>query len=72
MAGPEAYPLIWRKERGLSLRSPLAWELTLLEGCLRAIPAFAARHGADDMSTHKMTVPVASGDLSLILSWVEN
>jgi hypothetical protein len=71
VAAPEAYPSIFRKERGLCLRSPLGWELILMEGCLRAIPAFVARHTADDMSTHKMTVPVASGDLSLKLSWVE-
>jgi tetratricopeptide (TPR) repeat protein len=72
VAGPEAYPSIFRKERGLSMRPPLAWELELMEGCLRAIPAFAARHRPDDMSRHKMTVPVASGDLSLTLSWIED
>ena len=71
VAGPEAYPSIFRKERGLSMRPPLAWELALMEGCLRAIPAFVARHRPDDLSKHKMTVPVAGGDLSLILSWVE-
>ena len=47
-------------------------EPILMEGCLRAIPAFVARHRRDDMSKHKMTVPVAGGDLSLILSWVED
>ena len=72
VAGPEAYPSIFRKERGLSLRPPLAWELELMEGCLRAVPAFVARHRPEDMSRHTMTVPVASGDLSLILSWVED
>jgi hypothetical protein len=72
VAAPEAYPTIFRKERGLSIRPPLAWELELMEGCLRAVPAFAARHRPDDMSRHKMTVPVASGDLSLMLSWVES
>ena len=72
VAGPEAYPSIFRKERGLSMRPPLAWELELMEGCLRAVPAFVARHRPDDLSRHKMTVPVASGDLGLILSWVED
>ncbi|MFI5460491.1 MAG: DUF6930 domain-containing protein [Isosphaerales bacterium] len=71
VAGPEAYPSIFRKERGLSIRPPLAWELELMEGCLRAVLAFVARHRPDDLSRHEMTVPVASGDLSLILSWVE-
>ena len=69
VAGPEAYPSIFRKERGLSMRPPLAWELELMEGCLRAIPAFVSRHRADDPSMHKMKVPVASGELGLVLSW---
>jgi len=72
VAGPEAYPSIFRKERGLSMRPPLAWELELMEGCLRAVPAFVGRHRPDDLSRRKMTVPVASGDLGLILSWVEH
>ena len=72
VAGPEAYPLIFRKERGMTIRPPLAWELELMEGCLRAIPAFIARHRPDDLSKHKMTVPVALGTLTLILSWVED
>ena len=72
VAGPEAYPLIIRKERGMAMRPPLAWELELMEGCLRAIPAFIARHRPDDLSKHKMTVPVALGTLTLILSWVED
>ena len=72
VAGPEAYPSVFRKERGLSLRPPLAWELELMEGCLRAVPAFVARHRPDDMSRHKMTVPVAPGELCLILSWIED
>ena len=41
-----------------------------MEGCLRAIPAFLARHRPDDLSKHKMTVPVVLGTLTLILSWV--
>jgi tetratricopeptide (TPR) repeat protein len=71
VAGPEAYPSVFRKERGLSLRPPLAWELELLEGCLRAVPAFVARHRPEDVSRHTLTVPAASGELSLVLSWVE-
>src|SRR5438105_1776672 len=35
VAGPDAYPGIFHKERGLSLRPPLAWELELVAGCLR-------------------------------------
>jgi hypothetical protein len=42
LARPDAYPEVFHKDRGLSLRPPLAWELELLEGCLRAIPEFVA------------------------------
>ena len=38
IANPEAYPAVGRKERGMVMRPPLAWELVLLEGCLRTIP----------------------------------
>jgi tetratricopeptide (TPR) repeat protein len=71
VAGPEAYPCVFKKELGMSLRPPLAWELELLEGCLRAIPDFIAAQRPGDTTPHRMTVPVASGDLSLVLSWVE-
>jgi tetratricopeptide (TPR) repeat protein len=67
---PEAFPSVYRKEPGLSLRPPLSWELVLLEGCLRAIPAFLSRHLPGDDARSEMTVPVATGELDLILSWV--
>ena len=70
IAGPAAYPWIFRKERGLSVRPPLAWEMELMEGCLRAILTFVARHHQDHHSRHEIVVPVASGDLNLRLSWV--
>jgi hypothetical protein len=70
VAGPQAYPLLFRKERGMTVRPPLAWELELMEGCLRAIPEFVAKHHSGDSSQHKMTVPVASGELDFVLSWV--
>jgi hypothetical protein len=49
----------------------LVWELELLQGCLHAVLSFVARHSCDDSSTVDMTVPVASGDLNLRLSWVD-
>ena len=70
VARPDAYPEVFHKERGLSLRPPLAWELELMEGCLRAVPEFVARHPQDDPAREEMTVPVASGQLRLVLSWV--
>ena len=71
VAGPEAYPSIFRKERGLTMRPPLSWELELMEGCLRALPMFVVRQPLDDPSPLSVTVPVASGTLGLVLSWVE-
>jgi hypothetical protein len=70
VARPDAYPEVFHKERGLALRPPLAWELELLEGCLRSVPEFVARHQQDDPAREEFTVPVASGQLKLVLSWV--
>ena len=69
VAGPEAHPSVFRKERGMSMRPPLAWELELLEGCLRAIPDFVAGHRPGDTGVVRMTVPVATRALDLRLSW---
>jgi hypothetical protein len=70
VARGDAYPEVFHKERGLALRPPLAWELELLEGCLRAIPEFVIRRRQDDPAKEELTVPVASGELKLVLSWV--
>jgi hypothetical protein len=70
VARPDAYPEVFHKERGLSMRRPLAWELELMEGCLRAVPDFMTRRRQDDPAREEMTVPVASGPLKLTLSWV--
>jgi tetratricopeptide (TPR) repeat protein len=70
VAGPEAFPAIFRKERGMTMRPPLGWELQLMEGCLRALPAFVARHRPDDLDPHAFPVPTASGTLNLVLSWI--
>jgi hypothetical protein len=70
VARPDAWPSVFHKERGLTLRPPEAGELELLEGCLRAIPAFVSRRRQDDPAREEVTVPVASGPLKLALSWV--
>lgn len=72
VADPEAYPQPFKKERGMTLRPPLAWELELLEACLRAIPDFIAAHRPGDTTPHRTTVPTASGDTALVLSWLDN
>jgi hypothetical protein len=70
VARADAYPEVFHKERGLSLRPPLAWELELMERCLRAVPEFVARHPQGDPAREEIPVPVASGELKLVLSWV--
>jgi hypothetical protein len=70
VARADAYPEVFHKERGLSLRPPLAWGLELMEGCLRAVPEFVARHPQGDPAREEMTVPVSSGSLKPVLSWV--
>ena len=72
VAGPEAFPTIFRKERGMSIRPPLTWELELMEGCLRALPEFVARHKPGDTQSYPMVVPVNSDELRLTLAWIES
>jgi tetratricopeptide (TPR) repeat protein len=68
VAAPEAYPSAVRVNPGGSFRPPLGWEIELLEGSLRAVPAFLeAQQGAEQT----LAVPVASGELRLRLSWVK-
>lgn len=70
VAREDAYPEVFHKDRGLSLRPPLAWQLELVEGCLRAIPEFVNRHTQDEEVKDEITVLVASGELKMALSWV--
>jgi hypothetical protein len=55
VAGPEAYPCVLRVNPGMALRTPLKWELELLEGALRTIPEFLRRHQT------KAAIPVTVG-----------
>jgi hypothetical protein len=55
----------------LSHRPPLAWELELLEGCLRTASGFVRRRPQDDPAREGLMVPAASGALRLELSWVQ-
>ena len=70
LARPDAYPEVIHKERGLSCRPPLAWELQLMEACLRTVPEFVNRRQQDDPAREELTVPGPSGELKLVLSWV--
>ncbi|WP_406694923.1 hypothetical protein V5E97_28165 [Singulisphaera sp. Ch08] len=71
IVSPEAYPSIFRKERGLSMRPPLGWELEFMQACLRAIPEFVARHPTDNLTKYDTTIRVTSGELRLTLSWAD-
>lgn len=71
VARPDAYPEVFHKDRGLSMRPPLAWELQLLEACLRAVPDFVKRHPQDDGGTETFKVPTGGGALALTLSWMD-
>jgi tetratricopeptide (TPR) repeat protein len=71
VASPEAYPSLFRKERGLSMRPPLAWEIDLMDACLRVLPDFVARRAPDDTTRELVPVPGAASPMELGLSWIE-
>jgi hypothetical protein len=68
IAAPEAYPSVMRVNPGFVMRPPLVWELELVEGALRAIPEFIQMR---NRKWATFTVAVASGDLELRVSRVE-
>jgi hypothetical protein len=70
VAARDAYPTVYRMDPGMVMRPPLAWELDLLEGCMRALPEFVRKK---TRRTEPMTlaVPLTSGDLPLELAWEE-
>jgi hypothetical protein len=70
VAGPHAYPCIYRMEPGMVMRPPAAAELELLEGCLRALPEFA-RKKTRRLGPAPLTVPGATGDVALVLAWAD-
>jgi tetratricopeptide (TPR) repeat protein len=73
LASPDAYPSVFRKERGLMMRPPLSWEIDLMDACLRALPDFVARRKPDDTTRELVPVP-GTGDgspLELGLCWIE-
>jgi hypothetical protein len=64
VAGPEAYPCVLRVNPGLAVRTPLKWELELLEACLRTIPDFLSKR----MATANLTATLASGTFPMQLA----
>ncbi len=71
VAAPEAFPSIFRKERGLSMRPPLSWEIDLMVACFRTLPDFVARRSPDDPTRELVPIPGASTPMELGLSWIE-
>jgi hypothetical protein len=70
IAGPSAYPHPFRMDRGRRFRSPVAWELELLEACLWVIPDFIdrAQDRAPDVLEYAFDGTI--GRMTLDLSWV--
>ncbi|HEY7314017.1 MAG TPA: hypothetical protein VH643_32000 [Gemmataceae bacterium] len=69
VARSDAYPSIFHKERGLSVRPPTAEELVLMEVCLRTLPDFVNRRGQEDFTPETMTAATAAGERTLKLGW---
>jgi hypothetical protein len=70
VAGPEALPVVLRKEPGDDFRSPGAGELELLEACLLVIPDFLRRAEDRKPDVYEYAFKGSSGRMSLDLSWV--
>jgi hypothetical protein len=70
VAGPGAYPQSFRMERSRRFRSPVAWELELLEACLWTIPDFLerAKDRAPDVLEYAFKGMI--GRMTFDLSWV--
>jgi hypothetical protein len=70
VAGPRAFPAVFRKEPGEDFRSPDAGELELLEACLWVIPDFLKRAGDRKPDVFEYAFKGAIGKMTLDLSWV--
>lgn len=69
VARPDAYPSIFRKERGMSMRPPTAEELELLEASLRTLPEFVKRRRQGDFTPERLTASTDTGERTLTLAW---
>jgi hypothetical protein len=72
VAGPDAYPFLIRQDPDLAGQPPEAGEVELMAACLQAVPDFVSHHPPDDSAREETTLQVPSGELRLILSWVED
>ncbi len=69
VAGTDAYPSIFHKDRGMSMRPPSAEELVLMEASLRALPTFVKRRRQNDGTPERIAVSTAAGERTLTLAW---
>jgi tetratricopeptide (TPR) repeat protein len=69
IAGPAAYPAIFRVNPGMAIRPPLAWELELMTACLRVVPNFLKRNAPSETES-PIAIPVGKFDLRL--SWASD
>jgi hypothetical protein len=70
VADPQAYPSVFRTERGRKFRAPDAWELELLEACLWVIPDFLKRTKDCTLGMLEYAFKGTIGKMTLDLSWV--
>jgi hypothetical protein len=70
VAGPRAYPVVLRQERGVDSRSPGAVELELLEACLWVLPDFLQRARDRKPDVYEYAFQGMTGKMTLDLSWV--
>ena len=69
IAAPEAHPWALRKDRGMTMRPLLAWELQLMEAAMKLVPDFLAEHDRDNTQPYTREVPTGDGPLTLSLAW---
>ena len=68
VAAEEAYPSVMRVNPGFAIRTPLSWEIDLLEGCLRALPSFLEN---GDLAVTSPTIKTSTREMPLHLSLLD-
>lgn len=69
VAGPEAYPFAYFRQRGAEPRQPGAGELELIVACLKTVPEFLSRATLEQQVTEEFTVSSGTRELRLKISW---
>ena len=70
LAGPEAYPLMIGIQGADAVRPLEVWEVLFMEGALRAIAKFAARHRLEQEPVQEtISVATSGGKLDFTITW---